>query len=307
MKNSFLIIVVFFSLLITSCTTYHTFYSPTYREAIPTKKIYRVDLSPQEGVVPNIDLSSLKDLKTLRLSNRSDINIDSILRVLPRPEKLEVLILDSLQLKVLPTGILQLKNLHHLSLNHNPNLNFEESFSMFSELPIHFLNLQFNDLTEIPKGISSIKSIRDLNISHNQLSSFTDLTSLSQLPQLYSLWIQHNNLTELPTSIGKLVQINKLYIEHNQLTDFPEEIVQLKKLIVLHVGHNHFEELPVILTKMNFLFLLHISNCRIATIPDAYIGGDFKIKGLIMPNNYLSEKDRIFWNKEFNNFFALAL
>ncbi len=293
-------------LVLTSCETYTTFYKETARLSSATvKRAQRLDLR-QEATDSMLKLvPKFENLRSLNLTARSASEIDTVLKLVTRPELLRVLILDSTNLKQLPESIRRFSNLKQLALNHTPHLDFQTAFYTLEGLPLVFLNLQHNQLTVVPEGIGKLKHLTDLNLSHNQLT--TGFFRLQTIPRLKSLWLTANALEVLPEPLFQLKTLKNLYIEHNSLSHIPEGITALKKVWVIHAGHNAFTELPEAFSKMNCLLLLHINDCPIERIPESYLHKDSKVAGLLLDNNQLSEKAKRYWRKTFQHFFILSL
>ena len=301
-------IIFLLGFFLIGCTPYKCFYKETYSsdEDILNKKVYRFVLDGNKQL-ENIEFESLTKLTSLKLVNVSSEQLNKALEQLPNPQKLNVLMLDSLKLTSLPTSLVKFTNLKHISLNYNPEFNFNEGFKTLEGLPIEFLNLQHNELNKLPASITLLKSLQDLNLSHNSISESKTYELLGQLPKLHSLWLTNNHIKFLPESIGGLLELKNLYVEHNQLKELPAKIVNMKKVWVVHAGHNLFEELPERLALMPSLILLHINNCPIKSIPEVYATKKSSVLGLIMDNNKLTALNKLKWGKTMNHFFVLSL
>ncbi|WP_299221991.1 leucine-rich repeat domain-containing protein [uncultured Aquimarina sp.] len=296
------------SLLVSSCSTYTTFYSTTHQEINIEKisKISRLDLSNQDLEELPISIESVKDLKMINLSNNIKLNIDSTFRKLAVHKNLEVLILDSLDIKEVPASIKLFPNLKQISLVHNPNLNLQQVITQISGLPIEFLNLKNNKLASLPENITKLQDLRDLNLSYNTMNDPLSYTYLGKLPKLYSLWIDHNELQKLPNTIGELSQIRFLYIDHNELKELPYQLTNMKKLWVVHAGYNQFKELPAVFTTLKSLLMVHINNNQIQHIPKVYETEKYPLAGLLLDNNPLLDIEIKKAKKIFSGFFLLS-
>jgi len=308
MTRAFLILAILGLLSATSCQTYKRSFGTTYtsyKEA-QNKTIYRLDLSYQNLTEAPDFLDKCEDLIMLNLSGNTALDIAAFFKGIPNPEQLEILILDSLQLEKIPESIARFTHLKQLSINHNPTADFNQIFETLAPLPLEFLNLQGNAITELSPQIVQLHSLQSINLSHNSLAAGINYERLSQLPQLESLWLTSNNLGTLPPEIGLMSSLRNLYIEHNNLSELPEEMSQLSKVWILHAGHNNFKELPVVFTKMKGLLLLHANNNGIEKIPENYAQDHYSLVGLVMNYNALSETDIARWTKEFSGFFLAS-
>jgi len=302
--NIFLVCVVAFQ----SCKTYKRSFGKTYTSTsnVDSSKIYRLNLSHQNLNENPVNLHQLEALKMLNLSGNKTLDLASFFQQIQHPEKLEILILDSLALKKLPKNIERFINLKHLSLNANPALDTDTIFSTIKTLPIQFLNLQHNNIELISNGIAQVSSLKSINVSHNKINTSETFLNLAKLPRLKSLWLNANQLQYLPEEIGKITTLRNLYIEHNQLLELPNAIKNLIQLNVFHIGHNYFETLPIQLINMQKLILLHVNNCKIKTISNEFTTSKFSVKGIILDNNKLSDTDKQKWKKEFRGFFLAS-
>ncbi len=287
-----------------SCETYKTFYGEIGQDT-SQPDIHRIDLSYQDMmIIP--DFSNIRDMRMLDLSGNTKLDIKATLNAIPKPEQLQVLRLDSLNLETLP-DLDRFINLKQLSLIHNPELSWDIVFTSLSQLNLEFLNLKNNNIEQLPISITLLETIKDLNLSYNHLIDSRSYRHLSKLPLLYNLWLDHNDMGILPESIGQLNQVVYFYIGHNGLTTLPEALSGMKSLRVLHTGHNNFIALPEVLIQMKSLFLVHANHNQIADIPEVYFTEKFQLMALILDGNALSENQRKRIKKHFSNFFLLSL
>jgi len=308
MNKSLLTILVIIGFLLQGCSTYKRSFGPTPTDIDlgQRDKIYRLDLSNQDISAKLDQLVILQNLRMLNISGIAPADVERALDKIGNPEVLEVLILDSIGLQVLPNSIQRFKNLLHLSLNNNPNLDLGNTLELVEDLPIMFLNLQYNHLDQIPKHIAKLTTLKEINLSHNQITGPESFNSLAALPNLHSIWMTDNQLQALPQEIGKLSALRNLYLEHNQLSSLPASIASLKKVSVMHLGHNAFIQLPLEIMDMPGLMLLHVNNCLITDIPIDFANRKYSLKSIIMDNNDLSVVDKKFWRKEFRGFFVAS-
>ncbi len=293
-------------LLFSSCETYNTFYSTTYAADSFDAKSKRLDLSHQNiSAIPE-GLHALNALKMLDLSRTTGIDINTILETLPHPEKLEVLLLDSLNISTLPVTISSFKNLKQLSLAYNPDLNLEDTFTQLKDIPLVFLNLQGNAITQLPENITQLETLKDLNLSYNHLHDDVSYGYLGQLPLLNSLWLDHNDFTQLPKTVGALNQITFFYVVNNQLKKLPKEISNMKNLSVIHLSFNNFTELPEELITVPNLLQVHINNNQITTIPRSFGTKKHRISAIIFDNNPIPENEQKWAEKTFSRYFLLS-
>jgi Leucine-rich repeat (LRR) protein len=308
MTRALLLLSILSLLSATSCQTYKRSFGTTYTsyDEAQNKTIYRLDLSHQSLTEAPRYIDQCEDLKMLNLSGNTAIDLELFLNKIPNPEALEVLILDSLELKKTPSSLKRFIHLKHLSLNGNLELDLEQLFKALVSLPVTFIDLQNNSIQTLPQELQEVKSLRSINLSGNRLASAINYTILGNLPRLESLWITNNGLSQLPTEIGQLSSLRNLYMEHNALKSLPTTLADLKKVWILHAAHNDFKELPAIFTKMPSLLLLHINNNKISSIPEQYALEKYALMGIIIDNNNLSDSEIKRWEKEFKKFFQAS-
>ncbi|KJE91411.1 leucine-rich repeat containing protein [Capsaspora owczarzaki ATCC 30864] len=131
-----------------------------------------------------------------------------------------------LQLKAIPSTLLELKQLTSLDLSAN----------MLRELPAAFvqlaptlavLNLQHNQLSELPLLLSKFDRLSSLTVSNNQIRRIPARLCWA-LPSLVRLDLNNNKLTSLPADIDRLPALRGLHIAFNQLCHIPHEILRLR-------------------------------------------------------------------------------
>lgn len=306
-KISYIFLFVITSILV-GCNTYKRSYGQTFQDAstCKNKTVYRLDLSNKNLSTVASKLTNCTFVRMLDISGNTKVDLDDLFSKIPNPEELEVLILDNLELESIPQSIQRFSSLKQLSLNGNPNANFDQIFKVIQELPITFLNLQDNNLTLLPETLKELKGVKSINLTHNSLSASNNYAVLTALPELESLWLTSNNLQSLPPEIGSLERLRNLYIEHNELTLLPDELAQLSNVWVVHAGHNFFQELPIVFTRMESLLLLHINNNPITHISEDYAREKYSLMGIILDNHSLSYADVERWGKEFKGFFQAS-
>ena len=301
------ILVCFICLgLLTSCSSFATFYGDTATAISDDGKIRRLDLSNQNLKKVPEQFNQLKQLRMLDLSGNTQLDIEQVLGAVPKPEKLAVLILDSLHLAQLPNNLSRFKNLTQLSLVHNPDLDWEMSFQKLENLPLVFLNLQGNNIKSLPTTITKLSKLKDLKLSYNELKDEQSYVYLSQLPDLYAVWLDFNALTVVPDNIGLLSQITYLYMDGNSLTDVPSSMRSMKSLAVLHLGYNKFSHLSERFMELPELMMVHINNNQITAIPRNYGIKKYSLLALLLDGNPIPPEEVKWAKKALNRYFLLS-
>tara|TARA_R110001632_G_scaffold137169_8_gene252844 strand:+ start:6391 stop:7341 length:951 start_codon:yes stop_codon:yes gene_type:complete len=305
-RNTYILVILLCLGLLTSCSTYATFYGETATEITQNEEIRRLDLSYQNLQVVPEQFNQLTQLRMLNLSGNTQLDIEHVLSRVSSPEKLEVLILDSLQLEQLPNNMSRFKNLTQLSLIHNPDLDWEVVFQKLEDLPLVFLNLQGNTIKSLPPTITKLSKLKDLKLSYNELKDEQSYIYLSQLPNLYAVWLDFNELSVVPDNMGLLSQIKYLYLDGNRLTDLPSSMRSMRSLSVIHLGYNKFSQLPERFMEMPELLMVHINNNQIATIPRNYGIKKYTLLALLLDGNPIPPEEVKWAKKALNRYFLLS-
>jgi len=288
-----------------SCQTYRTFYGETSTLETVTADSYRLDLSHQNLTeIPDV-LQNLERLRMLNLSGNPDLDIEAALAALPHPEKLEVLLLDSLRLNKMPS-LNRFVGLKQLSLSYNTAFEASDIFAQAEVLPLEFLNLKGNKFTALPEGITKMKYLKDLNLSGNHITEMQSYEYLAQLPELFALWLDDNDLEEWPQGLSTLSQVKYVFLNHNRIKEIPKSAALMENLWVLHMGHNQLEELPETLMEMPGLLAVHLNNNAIVSFPRTYADKSYTLMGLLLDDNPIPEEERLWAQQTFKHFFLLS-
>lgn len=294
--------------VLTSCQTYKTYYGSTYTYPEPSKALqtYRLDISYQNLKALPPYIKNLKNLRMINLSGNGALKLAEVVNELVLLPKLQVLILDSMSLTRLPDNFYKMRQLQHLSLAKNPNLDFDDAFEKIQNFKLEFINLSNNRLVNLPDNFSKIRSLRDLKLSHNQLQTADAFLTLAELPKLRSLWLDDNQISVLAPEIATLRQLRFLYLDNNNLSTLPEAVTQMRRLLVLHAAQNRFTELPGQLARMPGLMFVIFSNNPIEEIPPIFHRTNYSLLALVMDGNLLDEREKIFYKKMFRRFFIFS-
>jgi hypothetical protein len=158
------------------------------------------------------------------------------------------LIIQKMQITLIPREIGLLSNLTSLSLDYN---NLTEIPSTICYLVnLDHLTLCMNKITKLPEEILKCTKLTYLMLEDNELTDLPE--EFGTLVNLGTVGLKNNKLKNLPTSIGKLKNLKKLWLENNHLSSLPTEINDIMgNLVRLLLQGNNIDRLP-----FNFVYTL---------------------------------------------------
>lgn len=259
----------------------------------------------------NVKYSRLSDLEKrqshLVLNLTKIHNAEVVLAGVSDPEALKVLILDSCDLLKLPDLSL-FKNLKHLSVKHNPQMNWSDAFTRISSLEkLRFLNLSSNYLQVLPHSLTQCKQITSLRLSYNSISEESIAKTVGQLPRIKKLWIDHNKIQQLPKDLSGLQNIRYLYAYSNNLQTLPKDLGALKRLWEIHLANNQFDTLPAQIRTARRLKMAYFGGNKIYFIPTEFKKRRGQLAAITLADNPLSQSEKQKAKRYFRNFWLLNL
>ena len=182
-----------------------------------------------------LSIGSLSNLAFLELANNEIVDIPPTLQDLVKLKRLN---LEYNKMQNLPETMVKLK-LEILILNSN---NFKVLPQFLCEMTeLHSLFVNDNYLTFLPSNIGNSKSIETLHANRNQIMELPK--SLEKLKNLKRLWLACNRLTALPHNFHRLVNLNDLNMEGNLNMVYPTmETIILGSSYVLDWSRKRFPE-----------------------------------------------------------------
>ena len=177
------------------------------------------------------------------------------------------------------SGLLDLKNLETLCLQHNRINRINDGFS--GQKKLKTLRLDSNQLSQIePRDFTYCRSLESLDISHNYLESLSALKFASCLKDLAAvgnrlkridcqgnltlvdLDLSFNNIDDV-SNLSCLVNLQVLRLTNNQISSL-QPMGELKRLLELHIGSNQLTNLNYIRKQFPNLDYLDVTNNRIS-------------------------------------------
>ncbi|MGE6220394.1 COR domain-containing protein [Nubsella zeaxanthinifaciens] len=149
------------------------------------------------------------------------------------------LILNGVEMEVLPKELSQLNSLENFSASKNFLQSIEPLLSLCN---LEKLDLSDNKLNDI-SGIRALGSLKLLNLSTNQIS---DISPLAELTNLISLTINQNLIQNL-NPIANVESLNFLSVSDNQIAELPE-CTRLVNLNQLDLASNRIKDIEPLST-----------------------------------------------------------
>ena len=170
-------------------------------------------------------------------------------------------------LKTLPDGICNLKNLAELHINNTGFKKLPDTIGNLSSLKI--LSLFNNDyLTSLPDNIGDLKNLAKLIIGDSVLEKLPDSTG--NLLSLTELFLYGNEkLTSLP-NIGNLKNLIELNLSYSSIKALPDSIGNLHNITKLLLKKTKIEILPDSIGNLGNLTEISLKNCKkMKCLPDS--------------------------------------
>jgi leucine-rich repeat protein SHOC2 len=226
------------------------------------------------------ELEHLTNLREFGLSGTTKINTFPL--KMKNWIKLEVLVLDSLNIETIPSEVWMMTKLRHLSLR-DDKLSFIPS-ELYCLSNLTHLNLSYNQITHISNQINKLTQLQCLDLSTNQLTEFRD--DISSLLHLSELWIHNNKLNQFPSQLPpNLVHLD---LERNSITSISSTTLSsLTRLEILGLSENQITILPTQIGLLTSLRYLNLSKNQITILP-TQIGLLTSLQKLDLRNNKLS-------------------
>ncbi len=251
----------------------------------------------------NHEKISIGKAKKLKVINKSELE-----QLIIKNQNIEILILDSINLDSLPSSIQSLKNLKHISLANNPNLNFNQALAVTSRLHnLIFINLSKNRISVLPKSFVKNDQIIGLRLSFNTIQPDSLSAQLSSLKKLKRIWLDNNSLKSFPSNLAGFKHIVYLYAYQNEIKEIPSNFNEMKKLWEIHLGNNLFTELPHNLIMARGLKMAFFNDNLISKIPMEFKKKTGRLAALSLNDNLLSVEEIANAKKYFRKFWLLEL
>ncbi|MEL7343162.1 MAG: leucine-rich repeat domain-containing protein, partial [Bacteroidota bacterium] len=192
------------------------------------------------------DLESVNGLtQALHLRGNQMEQLGAFLAEQTALSELKILLLyateDDEPLAQLPHEIGKLKQLEHLDLHGNDQINLPPSLDQLRELRV--LKLDHCGLQAVPEEIGTMSQLEWLDLNYNRITSFADV--FDTLFAIYYIDLSFNPNTEpLPASLWRCLGLEKLYLNDLGLSELDEAVGGLIHLQTLSLNYNALRSLP---------------------------------------------------------------
>ena len=222
-------------------------------------------------------------------------------------ENFESLMLQNMDVDILPETLTKLKNLKTLKLHDNRNLNHQKLFRQLAEIPgleelvisktiLHHQHDRF----VMPKELGELKNLKRLDMATSQKLVFDSLFDvLANLPKLEKLDLYNCKtylnkdwkFTTIPGYISEFKNLKELNIKRtfiNILRNVEKLPPSLEKLNFSQVGFGRKGMFPPVILKTTSLKSLNLNDCELKKLPEE-IGNLKNLVHLDLGNNQLKE------------------
>ncbi|XP_026459681.1 putative disease resistance protein RGA4 [Papaver somniferum] len=197
-------------------------------------------------------------------------------------------------IKKLPEDIGSLKNLRHLDLCPNSQLEgLPESVTSLTNLQL--LNLNLCGLKCLPRGIGGLKHLKCLNLSETKIKALPE--SITDCCRLEMLDLHGNRSIEaLPRNIGDLKSLRCLDMSDTKIRKLPDSITGLDNLSVLILNCCcSLEEIPLGFGVLGKLTFLDFSHTQINELPESCNNGLHSLETLTIGGDFVFSKQVKNW------------
>lgn len=203
------------------------------------------------------------------MENLTELVIDGInIQIVPQEwcnlKKLKVLSVTLAPNATIPKGIFDLHNLNVLKLT---NLAYSETINdVYKLTELTNLKLTNCDLNIFPDIFNCLK-LEKIKFNNNNISIVPD--KIGNLVNLKSLNISSNAISSIPTSIGSLTNLQRLDLSNNTLCDLPASMSNLINLEMLNLNNNKLTSLSINFDMLINLVELYLYNNQLTSLPDS--------------------------------------
>lgn len=253
---------------------YRTFVAWSVRDATEARRLTEKISGLEKGRDGRYAITTLEGLNTTRPDTVETVHLEKlelfeVPEVLRSFKNLKTLNLSTNELTNVPRFVF--KRLRKLTeLNLTGNRITDSSLRIRGNRHLKIVNLQYNQITELPKRLRRNRRMESLWVGHNDLSAGLNPKVLRRLKRLKDLNLYDAKLSSLPGEIGKLKRLEVLDVYYNKLTELPPEVGNNRALQKLAVSYNQLEKLPAEIGKLTNLNTIYAHDNELSTLPESF-------------------------------------
>lgn len=209
--------------------------------ASPQATRIMIDLSnPNDIDLALKKIQSYKNLDAVILDGETDeATLQKVLYRLASVKSITSLTMRNNEISKVPDNLKIFKSLQSLTIEGNPELDYNDLCGKLSVLQLTELHLSDNDLKREPPPFGMIRTLKKIEITGSEQLDYEKLVDeLARIPELTSLQIPVNYMTQLPKNITLLKTLQVLDVSNNVLTEMPQEVSSLKAINNLSIQGN---------------------------------------------------------------------
>jgi Leucine-rich repeat (LRR) protein len=192
-----------------------------------------------------------------------DVPVESVSVKSPSFDRILDLLLDSMDIHILPPEIGRLNWVTHIYLARNRLQRVPDEFGQLPKL--RYLELFKNKLERIDPGLTDLPALENLYLGTNPISSVPK--EIGKLRTLKYLQLRDSRIPGLPPEIGDLASLTTLQVDHLGLLALPAEIGRLSRLKNLMANNNALTEIPASIGRLDSLQEVYLQYNRISSLP----------------------------------------
>lgn len=203
--------------------------------------------------------------------------------------------LSNSNLRILPAEITVFDKLEEIEISGNKFLNYEDVFSVLSNLPnLRILVLNNSNIKVIPHNIGKLKRLNALSLVGNNIRELP--IEIGNLKELKYISLRNNKkLYDLPVSINKLECLEFLDVSGSGLSRLRDEMSQCVSLRSIIANASKIESLPIDFGNLVDLKSINLGHNRISVLPES-IGNLDNLEHLSLGSNEIEYLPTSFGN-----------
>jgi len=166
------------------------------------------------------------------------------------------------RIKKLNKNIYKLQNLKYIDLSFSPELNFEKTFLLLSEIDsLEELGLSHNVFKYLPSNILLLQNLHKIHLPCNKVFEYKVASVLlKQMPNLKSLKLNSTDYNLINRYLAEFNYFEEIDLSGCYLREFPTIIFNTRNLKSLDLSNNRLMTVPPGIIRFRNLTKLNLSN-----------------------------------------------